>query len=91
MRVQQQLRDKITRALAPVRFEIVDESSHHAGHAGARPGGESHFRMTIVSAAFTGKSRVARQRMVYDILAAELASDVHALALTTLTPDEDRR
>jgi BolA protein len=91
MRVQRQIRDKITRALAPARLEIVDESQHHAGHAGARPEGESHFRMTIVSAAFVGKSRLARQRLVYDLLASELASDVHALALTTLTPDEDRR
>jgi BolA protein len=70
---------------------VHDDSGRHAGHAGARPGGESHFRLEIVSSAFAGESRVARQRRVYALLADELQSGVHALQLTTLTPDEDRR
>ncbi len=70
---------------------IVDESHRHAGHAGARPEGETHFAVTITSAAFAGLGRVARQRLVYDALKQELAASVHALSLTTLAPDEDRR
>ena len=84
-----EIRARLTAALAPERVEIEDESRLHAGHAGARPGGESHFRVEIVSTAFEGKSRVARQRMVYAALKDELAAGLHALALTTLTPEED--
>jgi BolA family transcriptional regulator, general stress-responsive regulator len=90
-RVADSIRAKLIAHLHPVRLDIVDESHRHAGHAGARPEGESHFNVTIVSAAFAGQSRVARQRAVYGILAAELKSDVHALALKTLTPEEDAR
>jgi BolA protein len=79
---------KLTAALRPTRLEIEDESARHRGHAGYQEGGETHFRVTIVSAAFAGQSRVARQRAVYRILAEELAGRVHALALTTLAPDE---
>ena len=87
-RVADSIRQKLTAALSPTRLDIVDESHRHAGHAGARPEGESHFTVTIVSAAFAGQSRVARQRMVYDILAGELKNDVHALSLVTKTPEE---
>jgi BolA protein len=90
MSVADTIRSKLTERLAPVRLELVDESHRHMGHAGARPEGETHFALTIVSAAFAGMSRVARQRLVYEALAAELASRVHALSLTTLTPEEDR-
>lgn len=83
------IRTKLTAALAPVRLTIVDDSHRHAGHAGHDPLGETHFDVTVVSALFVGKSRVARQRLVYDILVDELAERVHALALRTLTPDED--
>lgn len=79
---------KLTEALAPSRLDVVDESHRHAGHAGARPEGETHFNVTVVSSAFEGKSRVERQRMVYALLADELAERVHALALTTRTPQE---
>jgi BolA protein len=83
---------KLTAALNPLRLEIVDESARHAGHAGIQghggTGGETHFRLTIVSHMFEGQSRMARQRMVYDALAHELAHGVHAIAMTTLTPDE---
>jgi BolA protein len=82
------LRARLTEALSPIRLDIVDESHRHAGHSGARPGGESHFHVTIVSAAFSGQGRVARQRLVYGVLAGELADGVHALSLTTLAPDE---
>jgi BolA protein len=90
MQIADTIRRKLTAGLAPLRLDIVDESHKHAGHAGWRPGGETHFRVEVVAAAFEAKSRVARQRMVYDLLAEELADRVHALALKTLTPAEDR-
>ena len=91
MSVADTIRHKLTERFAPVRLDLVDESHRHAGHLGARPEGETHFALTIVSAAFAGMSRVARQRLVYETLAAELTGRVHALSLTTLTPEEDRR
>ncbi|WP_142848894.1 BolA family transcriptional regulator [Telmatospirillum sp. J64-1] len=90
MRVADTMKKKLTEALAPVRLDIIDESHHHAGHGGAHPDGESHFRIEIVSNAFAGKNRVARQRLVYDILAEELRARVHALSLATLTPEEEQ-
>jgi BolA protein len=83
------LRRRLSEAFAPQRLDIVDESHRHAGHAGARPGGETHFRIAIAAAAFAGLDRVARQRAVHAVLADELAGGVHALSLTILTPDED--
>jgi BolA protein len=68
---------------------VEDESSRHHGHAGWREGGETHFKVEIVSAAFDGQGRVARQRLVYQTLAVEFTEGLHALALTTLTPAED--
>jgi BolA protein len=79
---------KLSAALAPTRLVITDDSAKHAGHAGAREGGESHFTVDIVSAAFAGQSRVARQRMVYGLLKAEFDAGLHALALITRTPEE---
>jgi BolA family transcriptional regulator, general stress-responsive regulator len=87
--VAETIRAKLTRRFAPTRLEIIDESSRHAGHAGARPEGETHFAVTIVAAAFAGLGRVARQRLVYETLADELASRVHALSLTVRATDED--
>jgi BolA family transcriptional regulator, general stress-responsive regulator len=84
------IRDKLTARFSPTRLEIVDDSHRHAGHAGARPGGETHFTVTLASADFAGLNRVARQRLVYEVLADELANRVHALSLTTLAPGEDR-
>lgn len=86
--VATRIRSKLEAALSPLRLEIVDESARHAGHAGARPEGETHFRVTIVSAAFQGRNRVDRQRLVYGVLTDDLKTDIHALALTTLAPDE---
>lgn len=91
MGVADTIRAKLTERFTPIRLEISDESSRHAGHEGARPEGETHFSITIVSAAFIGQSRVDRQRLVYQTLAAELATHVHALSLTTLAPDEGKR
>ena len=89
MSVAETMRAKLTERLAPTRLVIVDESHRHAGHAGAQPGGETHFNVMIVSSVFAGLNRVARHRLVYETLAAEIAGGVHALSLTTLTPDED--
>ena len=88
MTVAETIRDKLTGRFAPSRLVILDESHRHAGHAGARPEGETHFAVTIVAPAFKGLNRVARQRLVYETLADELATGVHALSLTTLAPDE---
>jgi BolA protein len=90
MRVADSLRTKLTEAFHPTALEIVDESHRHAGHAGAREGGESHFRVAIVSEAFAGMSRIDRHRKVHEVLAAELAGGVHALAITARTPAEAR-
>lgn len=89
MAVADRIKDKLTAALSPTRIEVIDESHLHAGHAGARPEGETHFRVEIVAAAFGGQNRVARQRLVNDALAEELADRVHALSMKTLTPEED--
>lgn len=86
--VAEAMREKLTDALSPTRLEIVDDSARHAGHAGARDGGESHFNVTIVCAAFAGIGRVQRQRLVHDALAEELAGPVHALSLKLLAPQE---
>ncbi len=86
----ERIRSKLA-TLRPTRLVIEDESGQHVGHPGARPGGESHFRLEIVSPAFAGESRVERQRRVYALLAEELGSGMHALRLKTLTPDEDRK
>ena len=88
------IRRKLTAALAPSRLVLEDDSARHAGHhheggIDARPGGESHFNLEIVSAAFTGKSRVERQRMVNALLASELAGPVHALSVRARAPAED--
>lgn len=90
MSVADTMHRKLAERFAPSRLEIVDDSQRHAGHAGARPGGETHFSVILVSAAFSGMGRVARQRLVYETLDAELAGGVHALALTTLAPGEER-
>src|ERR1043166_4816349 len=88
MTTRDRIAEKLTKALAPVNLDVVDESHQHAGHAGARPGGETHFRVHIVSQAFAGKSRVERHRMVNEILSAELKGGVHALAIHANVPGE---
>jgi BolA protein len=90
-KVAMSIDNKLRSAFVPARLAIEDESSRHHGHAGWREGGETHFRVEIVSALFEGKTRVARQRLVYAALKDELDAGLHALALTTLTPEEDAR
>lgn len=91
MTITERMNEKLTSALSPLRLSIVDDSHKHEGHSGWREGGQTHFRVEIVSAQFDGKSRVERQRMVYSLLADELAETVHALQLKTLAPSEDTR
>jgi BolA protein len=79
---------KLTAAFQPTRLEIDDDSARHEGHAGASPGGESHFNVLIESQAFAGAAKVARQRMVYRALADELAGPLHALSIKALAPGE---
>ena len=80
--------EKLTKAFAPQSLDVVDESHQHAGHAGHRPGGETHYRVYIVSEAFRGKSRLQRHRMVNDTLVRELQGGVHALAIHASAPGE---
>ena len=80
--------EKLTKAFAPERLEVIDESHLHAGHAGARPGGETHYRVYIVSQAFRGKSRIDRHRLVNATLSSELEGGVHALAIRAAAPGE---
>ncbi len=75
-------------ALAPSRLELLDRSDQHAGHAGAAPGGNTHWKLTIVSAAFAGKPTVARHRMVYQALGELMQQPIHALEITARAPDE---
>ena len=89
MRTQDLITEKLTKAFAPESLSVVDESHLHAGHAGARPGGETHYRVYIVSDAFRGKSRVDRHRMINATLASELAGGVHALAIHASAPGEN--
>ena len=83
----ERIRALLTDALAPETIEVVDDSHKHAGHAGAR-GGQGHFGVDIVSAAFAGKLPLARHRMVYAALGSMMEDDIHALAIRARTPDE---
>jgi len=74
--------------LAPLRLELSDESARHAGHAGARPGGDTHWRLLIASAAFAGQPTLARHRMIYAALGELMNNPIHALAITARAPGE---
>ena len=94
--IAREIRRKLSESFAPSRLEIEDDSGRHAGHhheggVDGRAGGESHFNLTIVSEAFRGQSRVARQRAINGALKTELAGPVHALSIHALTPEEDNR
>ena len=89
MTIGERIREKLAAALTPTRLDVVDESHMHAGHAGARVGGDSHFRVAVASVAFTGLSRVERQRKVNALLTEEFADGMHALSVTARTPEED--
>ena len=86
--VAAQLRSGLERALQPSRLEIEDESARHHGHAGWREGGETHFRVLVVSASFDGRSRIERQRLVHAAAGDLLAERIHALSIRALTPAE---
>ena len=86
--VAQRIRDKLDAAFEPERLAIADDSANHAGHVGARLGGESHFRIEITAAAFAGTTRVERQRLIYAVLADELAGPVHALEVRARVPGD---
>jgi BolA protein len=80
--------NKLREAFAPESLDVTDESHLHEGHAGHKPGGETHFRVYIVSQAFKGKSRIERHRMINAALSGELAGSVHALAIHAQAPGE---
>ena len=85
--VEQAMRERLA-ALAPVALDLRDESEQHAGHAGARPSGGSHWQLTIISEAFRGQSAVARHRMVYEALGDLMKRDIHALRIEALAPEQ---
>jgi BolA protein len=86
----QAIRSKLTVAFSPVHMEVIDDSDRHAGHMGARPGGETHFTVILVAEAFEGLSRLQRQRRINKALESELAGPVHALSIRAQTPQEAR-
>lgn len=87
MSVADEIRRRLA-ALQPERLDLIDESAKHAGHAGARPGGNTHWRLLIVSPAFAGKGTVARHRMIYEALGDLMQDPIHALAISARAPDE---
>ena len=89
MSVESEIRARLA-ALAPIALELMDESAQHAGHAGASPGGNTHWRLSITSNSFIGKGRVARHRLVYEALGELMHNPIHALAITASTPDEKK-
>jgi BolA protein len=88
MRVADVIAEKLTAAFAPASLRVEDESHQHAGHAGHRPGGQTHYRVYIVAETFRGKSRIDRHRMINQTLARELVEGVHALAIHASAPGE---
>ena len=87
MTVASEIRRRLE-TLAPSRLELLDESAQHAGHAGAAPGGNTHWKLTIVSAAFAGTSTVARHRMIYQALGELMQTPIHALSINAKAPGE---
>jgi len=88
MIMQERIVARLRHALDPISLDVADESDRHAGHAGAREGGGTHYRVRVVSARFERVSRVERHRLVYDLLEAEFADGLHALALIAKAPGE---
>jgi BolA family transcriptional regulator, general stress-responsive regulator len=88
MNTRTTITNKLREAFSPESLDVSDESHLHEGHAGHRPGGETHFRVYIVSDAFRGKSRIERHRLINSALAKELAGGVHALAITAQAPGD---
>ena len=90
MKRSEKIRLILEEALKPQNLEVIDESSLHAGHSGAREGGETHYRVEIVSAEFVGRSRIARERMIQTLLAGEFSDGLHALSIKARAPNEER-
>jgi BolA family transcriptional regulator, general stress-responsive regulator len=88
MRTADLITKKLTEAFRPQSLKVLDESHQHEGHAAHRPGGQTHYRVYIVSEAFKGKTRLERHRMINQLLSAELTGGVHALAIHAAAPDE---
>ena len=88
MTMRERIVMRLTEALDPLSLEVIDESDRHAGHTGAREGGNSHYRVRIVSSRFADQSRIARHRLVYGLLPGEFADGLHALALEAKAPGE---
>jgi BolA protein len=86
--MQQRIVARLTEALDPLSLDVIDESDRHAGHAGARADGGTHYRVRVVSPHFARRSRVERHRLVYDLLTAEFSDGLHALALVAKAPGE---
>ena len=86
--VADRIKQALTDALHPLELSLKDKSARHAGHAGARPEGETHFQVDITAAVFTGKTRIERHRMVNDALAAEFGKSLHSLRIRAQTPEE---
>lgn len=91
MAVVDKIIKKLEERFTPERLDVLDESQLHKGHAGARPGGETHFRVKITSTVFDGLSRIDRHRLINDCLSEELAGPIHALNLKVRTPSEDQQ
>ena len=89
MNTAARIRERLA-ALSPVSVELVDESAQHAGHAGAQPGGETHWRLSIVSPRFAGQPTVARHRLVYQALGELMQNPIHALAISARSPEETK-
>ena len=85
------IESSLAQAYPDARVHVEDDSAKHAGHAGAAPGGQTHYSVSVVASAFTGQGRLARSRAVHALLADEFAAGLHALALTLRTPDEAAR
>jgi BolA protein len=88
MNTLERIRNTLAEALAPERLDVMDESASHAGHIGAVPGKTTHVRVVIVAEAFRGKARVARHRMVNELLVPEMEAGLHALAIEAKAPNE---
>ena len=89
MNVAAEIKQRLS-ALEPEALDLIDESAQHAGHAGAQPGGNTHWRLTIVSRKFAGKNSVSRHRLVYEALGPLMQDPIHALAITARTPEETK-
>lgn len=90
MKRSERIRRILSAALDPVALAVIDESDLHKGHSGAREGGETHYRIEVVSGQFIGKSRIARERMIHQLLADEFSDGLHALSISARAPQDGR-